>query len=453
LRRPVLHLHLDAGETHPGIGSKVLPPLATHWQQPDQLAEYDAYARSAGPVAGIVSRGDAATIDAGALLQTLTDLRRRYPLIVVRASDDLPLDSRLLTDLDGPVLLGEDESSPANGDPREPQNGAETIILRSGPAAASLRDLATLTRECGAQVLRVVPGGRAALANERPGRSAGEPWDSVDWTARHFIKRKVGVALGAGGAKGYAHIGVLEELDRMGVPVDYIAGTSIGAPIAAAVAAGWSLAEIKQHIDAISAHALRPTVPFSSFLSSKRVRREIERISEGKRFDELRLPLAVVAVDLERREEVVLTEGRVTRAIAASFAIPAIYPPVKIGGRSLVDGGLLNPVPIGTVANLGADTVIGVKLTSPVDGDRPRPRRFGLRAPPIVDTIVQAFEVMQWKITTEGAAQADVTIEPIFKGATGLREFSRGHEFIAAGRHAAAAARSDIKALLPWVGT
>jgi NTE family protein len=125
---------------------------------------------------------------------------------------------------------------------------------------------------------------------------------------------------------------------------------------------------------------------------------------------------------------------------------------VEIDGRRLVDGGLLNPVPTSVAASLGADIVIGVKLTDPPRSPRPpRRRRLGLGPPPIVDSIVTAIDIMQWKITADGASGADITIHPVFAGPVGLRDFHRADELIAAGEEATYAVLPQMQRLLPWV--
>jgi NTE family protein len=333
----------------------------------------------------------------------------------------------------------------------------ETILLRNDARPSPQGELRQLSENRGATVLRVVPGGPEPLRGERSASTDGEPWASVDWVARHFIKRKVGLALGAGGVKGYAHLGVLEGLRTMGVPIDYVAGTSIGAPLAAAVAKGWELSRMQEQMNELFRDASGWKVPWSSLYSSRGLRRGLTKLGEGDRFEDLMISLAIVAVDLRRRQEVVFREGIVADAMLASAAIPVFWPPVELEGRTLVDGALLNPVPVSAVAEMGADVVISVSLVSPViePGSSPR-RRRSLRQmlfprPPLVDTIFHTMEVMQWKITTEGAAAADVNIEPVFVGSTGLLDYSRGDEFMVAGRLATEAAHAELKEWFPWI--
>jgi NTE family protein len=135
------------------------------------------------------------------------------------------------------------------------------------------------------------------------------------------------------------------------------------------------------------------------------------------------------------------------------MAIPGIFAPIELEGRRLIDGGLLNPVPTSTVAALGADIVIGVKLSDPPPAGRmPREGRWTrLGPPPIVDHILSAIDIMQWKIIEDGAAEADVTVSPAFSSPVSLRDFRRGDELMAAGEEAAWEQHPHLKQLLPWI--
>ncbi len=386
------------------------------------------------------------------IIPLLSDLRRRFGLVIILL-DALPdghSADPLFGELDMPVIA----LRPEQGAKPSRAHGTrlQTILLRRGSQAPLPAALTTLSAQLGTEVIRAIPGDLARLRGEPAERPQDEPWASIGWVARHLIGRKVGLAFGAGSSKGYAHLGVYDELRRMGVPVDYVAGCSIGAPVAAAVARGIPMEETKIAIDETFASALRPTIPISSFLSSRRLRHRLDRIIQGLSFEDLATPLAIVAADLERRTEFVFREGSVLTAVMASMAIPGVFPAVQFEGRSLVDGAVLNPIPNATVAMMGADVVIGVRLTA-TSAPRSAPHgRFRVfRSPPIIETIVMAFEVMQWKIAAETAIRADVTIEPKFEGFTGLRDFTRGQEFIEMGREAAARARPALREHLAWL--
>ncbi len=438
LRRPVLVLDLAGTLPAPSEASR-LPPLSHTVADAADLGIHDRFALEAGPAVGVADASG--PLELPQVLGVLSDLQSRYPLVVVHMAGG-PLDERVIDAVDGPLLLREEgEQTGWAGLAERP--GALEVALRESPVAGPN----------GAFSGRAVVATKAALERPAPAYGKGrEPWASVEWVARHLIRRKVGLALGAGGSKGYAHLGVIERLQEMNVPFDYIAGTSIGSPIAAAVAAKMPLRDVKELLDQTFSRALRPTLPIQSFLSSRTLRTELEKIAKGRNFEDLGTPLSIVTVDLLERAEVVLNKGDLAQAMVASMAIPGIFPPVRVGGRQLVDGALLNPIPNATVAEMGADVVIGVKLTNPAV-PRAAPatrRRITFRAPPIVDHIQAAFEVMQWKISADGAARSDITIEPQFAGTTGLRDFARGAEFMVAGRAAVDASRPSIAELLPW---
>jgi NTE family protein len=192
--------------------------------------------------------------------------------------------------------------------------------------------------------------------------------------------------------------------------------------------------EMRGHTDALFRQLARPRLPWHSLWSAGALRGCVEQLSHGGRFEDLRTPLAIVAADLDRREEYVFHRGSLTDAILASIALPAVYPPVELDGRRLVDGAVFNPVPTQTVSAAGADIVIGVALSPPAGRQERRSGWHARIAPPIVDTVLRAFDLMQWKITAEAVSRADISLEPVFHGATGLRDRQRADEFIAAGR-------------------
>jgi NTE family protein len=165
----------------------------------------------------------------------------------------------------------------------------------------------------------------------------------LDWLARDIAHLKVGLALGSGGSGGYAHLGVVEVLRRVGVPFDVVTGCSIGAAIAAGIAAGYCPKEIKEHVDAVGRKAMQPGLFLHSLLSNRGIIRELRNIIGERSFGDLTVPMGIVAADVFRGEEVVLRKGSAWRALVASMAIPGIYPPILVGGRYLVDGGVVIP--------------------------------------------------------------------------------------------------------------
>lgn len=181
----------------------------------------------------------------------------------------------------------------------------------------------------------------------------------------------VGLALGGGGARGYAHLGVLKALCRVGIPVDIIAGTSMGAVVGAAYAAGHGVEEMQAI--ALSMHwqdLLRLadiTFPRRGVIAGGRLEHFFAMLTGNKEFHELRTTLKVVATDIVTGEEVHLTTGSVARALRASTALPGIFCPVRIDNRILVDGSLVAPVPAAALMEMNPLVLIVVDVSSPVD--------------------------------------------------------------------------------------
>ena len=263
----------------------------------------------------------------------------------------------------------------------------------------------------------------------------------LGWVARDLAGLKVGLALGAGTAKGYAHIGVLKVLERAGLTLDYIAGTSIGAGVAMLHAMGFSPEDAANSLDKVGEVAFRITVPTRSLLSMDGVRDGLRRITEERRFEDLQLPLAVVAADIATGQEVVFRQGLLWPPVLASMSIPGIYPPQQIGDHTLVDGGVVNPVPSNVAGAMGSDVVIAVKLASR-QGTVPAPAPAGSRpsrSHSILQLLIRSAEIMQSKIVTDGVARATIVIEPPFNDVCDfrLRSFVQGRSYVELDRVAA----------------
>jgi NTE family protein len=186
------------------------------------------------------------------------------------------------------------------------------------------------------------------------------------------VALRVGVALGAGSAAAMAQIGVLEVFAEAGIPVHCVAGTSAGAIVGAAFAAG-RLAEFRAAMEGLSRRRVLRLLdvawPREGLLHGLRAL-EFVRPHLGETIEDLGLPYAAVATDLRSGDEVALTRGGVFDAVRASIAIPGIFTPRRVGGRLVVDGGLVNPVPVSTARALGAEFVIAVNVLPLRDGER-----------------------------------------------------------------------------------
>jgi NTE family protein len=274
--------------------------------------------------------------------------------------------------------------------------------------------------------------------------------DAMARLARTLTGRQVGLALGAGAAKGLAHLGVLRALTDMKVPIDVVSGCSIGSAIAAGVAARMDLDELTDLTMQAAGRAIRPTLPLRSFMSNAGVREELKRLAEERRIEDLDLPLAVVATDLFRRSEVTFTSGLIWPRLLASMAIPGVYPPSPALGSFLVDGGVLNPVPVRQCRALGAGIVIGVRLTATRTSPRERLDRKP-SMPLAIETIMRTFEIMLNRISEVSHEHADVNIEVSVDGDGGVREFKRGREIAELGYRATMGAAASLTSAMPYV--
>lgn len=174
------------------------------------------------------------------------------------------------------------------------------------------------------------------------------------------------LALGGGGARGFSHIGVLKVLEREGFRVRGVAGTSIGGIVGAGFAAGNTAADLEQHAALTPLAALLRARPVGAGLVGvSRIEKFLRELLGDLTFDQLPIPLAVTAVDLEGARQVVITEGPVVEAVLATIALPGIFPPQLIGGHSLVDGGTVDPVPVRAARALHPAPVLAVALTPP----------------------------------------------------------------------------------------
>jgi len=228
---------------------------------------------------------------------------------------------------------------------------------------------------------------------------------------------KVGLALGGGYARGLAHIGVLEVLEREGIPIDFIAGTSIGALIGALYAREKEAALIKKQTTGLDwvglASLIDPVVPKSGLITGKRVTNLLKRFMGDITFKELDIPLACVATDIISGDEIVIDEGSVLEAIRASISIPVIFTVVKKDGRFLVDGGLVNNVPVSVARKMGANYVIAVDVTpSRKERQEHLLQHAEIKEPGMLQVMVQSMYITTYRSAHNVTAGADTVIHP-----------------------------------------
>jgi NTE family protein len=181
--------------------------------------------------------------------------------------------------------------------------------------------------------------------------------------AERSLRPGIGLALGGGFARGFAHLGVLQVLEQNRIPISCIAGTSVGSILGAAYASGAPLARIIATCKTLRFRDIaRWRVSRLGLASNQRLGDLIERVFDARQFEDLRIPMVVVATDLNTSEPVAMTNGNLVDAIRASCAFPGLFEPVEIGTRCLADGGLVAPVPTRAARDLGAEFVLGVSV-------------------------------------------------------------------------------------------
>ena len=248
--------------------------------------------------------------------------------------------------------------------------------------------------------------------------------------------RKIGLALSGGAVRGAAHLGVLEVLEREGIRPDFVAGVSAGSVVGALYCAGMPLGEILRLSRELHWSRLgRITRPRLGFFDISRLEGYLDELIEGRPFEQLSIPFAAVAVDILRGEVVVLREGSVSRAVRASCSLPGTFTPLEDGDRLLVDGGLINNLPVSVVQDMGADYVIAVDL----GGMKERYHR--------PHNILEMWSLTYYtliSLTHSEAHLADCLIRPDV-GRFNLTDFSQTEALIKEGRKAAAAAVSQLR--------
>jgi NTE family protein len=271
--------------------------------------------------------------------------------------------------------------------------------------------------------------------------------------ARRLTGLEVGVALGTGSMRGYAHIGALRGLESTGVPIDYLAGTSIGAVVAGLYSTFLDVDRAADFLDELGARMFRPTLSRRSLLSTRSMRRHVRRAIGDRLLEEMPIPLAVIATDVDTHDEVVLNRGSAVAALFASSAIPGVFPAVRIGSRTLVDGGIVNPVPASAAASLGANVVISVRLVSGGGVGEELSEEGEGPVPSVVAAIVRSIETVQTRIKAETGSVPVVAITPDLAAIQPgkLRKFREGRRFMPAGEAAVEDAMPRLQAVLPWL--
>ena len=241
-------------------------------------------------------------------------------------------------------------------------------------------------------------------------------------------KCKVGLALGSGSARGYAHIGVLDVLEKH-LPISMICGSSMGAVVGSIYCCGTDLHMLEKLAEGISSKKMIDIhMPKRGFIKGEKIQELMRILTKDMTFAQTKLPLAVVACDIAANASVVINSGKIAEAVRASLSIPGVFVPVHREGRLLVDGGVLERVPVEPTRSMGADFIIAVDVGY-VGEERAEPKNA-------LEVMQYTLDSMGWEIAKRKALSADVVLIPKVQSVPSMR-FSKASFFIEQGREAA----------------
>ncbi|MDA8174418.1 MAG: patatin-like phospholipase family protein [Nitrospiraceae bacterium] len=250
------------------------------------------------------------------------------------------------------------------------------------------------------------------------------------------VAPKVALVLGAGAARGFAHIGVLKVLAANGIPINMIVGTSAGSLVAALYAYGYNPFDIQKLALSIQKSDIADFgLPDDGFIRGRRLQDFVNKAVKNTPIEKMKVPLYIVATDLQSGSEVVFGRGNTGMAVRASCSIPGVFRPELINGRQYVDGGVVSPVAVDVARKYGANLVIAVDISS--DADQ-------AASTSTIGTILRSVDIMSSKICGAELAKADIVIRPKV-GEIGAADFSRRDDAIMEGEKAALAALPAIR--------
>lgn len=289
------------------------------------------------------------------------------------------------------------------------------------------------------------PGASTTASSSAGTGSAAAPSAGVPAPAEPTVvtKRpvKLGLALGGGAARGFAHVGVIQVLEEAGIQPHLVVGTSAGSLVAALYASGKNGAQLQRVAETMEEAALTDwTIPWLSrgMMRGDALARYVSVQTGGRRIEDVRLPLGIVATDLHNGQGMLFQRGDIATAVRASSAVPSVFEPVRIGGRDYVDGGLVSPVPVRYARQMGADLVLAVDISSAPEGNK---------AADMLQILLQTFTIMSKSINGFELKEADVVVRPALNH-VGSAAFSERRRSIEAGRQAMLQALPQLRELL-----
>jgi len=255
------------------------------------------------------------------------------------------------------------------------------------------------------------------------------------------IPPRIGLALGGGAARGFAHVGVIQVLEEAGIRPDLVAGTSAGSLVAAIYASGKNGSQLQRVAETMEEATIADwTLPLFNrgVLRGDALARYVNGQVGARLIEDMQMPLGIVATDLNSGHDMLFQRGDTGTAVRASSAVPGVFQPVKISGRDYVDGGLVSPVPVRAARKMGAELVIAVDISSPPDGNLSNGT---------LDVLLQTFSIMSLSINTFELKDADVLVRPVLNGIASS-DFSSRKRSIEAGRKAMLAQMPQLRAAI-----
>lgn len=255
------------------------------------------------------------------------------------------------------------------------------------------------------------------------------------------VPPRIGLALGGGAARGFAHVGVIQVLEEAGIQPQLVAGTSAGSLVAAVYASGKKGEELQRVALTMEEAAIADwTLPIFSrgMLRGEALARYVNAQVRSRLIEDMPLPLGIYATDLKTGAGVLFQRGDTGTAVRASSAVPGVFQPVKISGRDYVDGGLVSPVPVRAARSMGAELVIAVDISSPPEGSV---------TDGTLEILLQTFSIMGKSINNLELRDADVVVRPVLTGISS-GDFSARRRSIEAGRTAMLAALPQLRAAI-----
>ncbi|NBX55725.1 MAG: patatin-like phospholipase family protein [Betaproteobacteria bacterium] len=253
--------------------------------------------------------------------------------------------------------------------------------------------------------------------------------------------KRLGLALGGGGARGFAHVGVLQVLEEAGIKPDLVVGTSAGSLVGALHASGKSGAQLQRIAETMEESTITDwALPFLNrgVLRGEALARYVSAQTQGRKIEELPIRLGIVATDLNLGEGVLFQRGDTATAVRASSAVPSVFLPVRINNRDYVDGGLVAPVPVRYARDMGAEVVLAVDISTTPEGSQ---------AESMLQILLQTFNIMGKSIKALELKEAQVVVRPNLAGVSSA-DFNARLRAIEAGRAAMWAALPALKAAL-----